>query len=579
MYERRSSIERAAGSSAAFLLFWFACAGLACAGMGGFQEKLQPIVQELDGDLQEWHVGPTVALGETGTAKFVKPLLQTFDMDASMGLVRFIDGFYRAPANEGYDEVIDRMCDELAEAGFDGSDERLSFEVVETANEFAWTPRSGKLVLEVDGEAERVLHEFNEASGVDRVMLPVNSPSCSVVGEVALNLADLKQGMILVSAVKPSQALRRAKGRGAAAVVSASLYSFNEDPTGKERHLDAIQFNTLDDDRESMPVCHISQRTQHLIEAAVERAKKRGARVRLRFDASVHREGRPMRTLVATIRGSTRPNEAIAMVSHVQEPGACDNATGVAGLLEGARSLASLLEKGTIAWPARSLCFVWGDEFRQSEVWLNSTKMTPIIGISSDMTGQSKETGAIALLERMPDPGALKTIAPDAHTPWGAGHVSADDMQPNGLAIIARCAMIDVGRVDGNWTSADHPWEGGSDHDIFIRKGIPAVLFWHFTDFTYHTSLDRMSYVDPEEIRRTGTALLATALAVADPRPEDLERYLLSLEKERILRVQAAEDHDEEGLVVHWEEWCLGAREWLRNECLGIREEIPRKEK
>ena len=573
MYERRSSIERAAGSSAAFLFLWSGCTGI-----GELEKALQPIVQELDGDGdgQDWHVGPAVVVGETGTAKYVEPLMEVFDRDAAMELVRFVDRFYRAPANEGYDEVIDRMCDDLAEAGFDGSDERLSFEVIETRSQLAWTPRSGKLVLEVDGEAERVLHAFDQPGGVDRVMLPVNAPSCSVEGEVASSLGDLKQGMILVTAVKPSQVLRRAKARGAAAVVSASLYPFNEDTSGEERHLDAIQFSTLDDPRETMPVCQISHRTHQLIEAAVERARKRGARARLRFDASVHREERPMRTLVATIRGSKRPNEAVAMVSHVQEPGACDNASGVAGLLESAKALARLLERGRVSWPSRSLCFIWGDEFRQSEIWLRHTKMKPVIGISSDMTGQSKDTGAIALLERMPDPGALVTIAPDAHTPWGAGHVSAEDLSPNGLAVIARCAMIDVGVIDGNWTSADHPWEGGSDHDVFIRSDIPAVLFWHFTDFTYHTSLDRMGFVDPDEIQRTGAALLATALAVADPQPGDLERYLGSLEKERVLRVQAARDHGEDELAECWEEWCVGARQWLRNECLGIQEEIPR---
>jgi hypothetical protein len=155
--------------------------------------------------------------------------------------------------------------------------------------------------------------------------------------------------------------------------------------------------------------------------------------------------------------------------------------------------------------------------------------------------------------------------------------VTSEDFRPNGLAVVARCAMIDVGRMAGSWTSADHPWEGGSDHDVFIRTGIPAVLFWHFTDFTYHTSLDRMYYVDPEEIRRTGSALLATALAIADPHPEDLERYLSSLEKERLLRVGAANEIEDVALAVHWEEWCLGAREWLRNQCLGIDEEIPNK--
>src|SRR6185436_6229913 len=221
----------------------------------------------------------------------------------------------------------------------------------------------------------------------------------------------------------------------------------------------------------------------------------------------------------------------------------------------------------------RSLVFLWGDEFRQSESWLATTDMKPVVGISSDMTGQSKETQAKALLERNYDPGAVRVLLPDAHTPWGAGQVNPDEILPsaNGLAVIARCAMADVSLLEGGtWETAEHPWEGGSDHDIFIRRGVPAVLFWHFTDFAYHTSLDRMQFVDADEMRRTGVALLSTALAVASAEPGDLDRYVLSLERERLLRMKKADEVNDEKLSKMWDEWCKGVRMWLRGLCLGV---------
>ena len=201
-----------------------------------------------------------------------------------------------------------------------------------------------------------------------------------------------------------------------------------------------------------------------------------------------------------------------------------------------------------------------------------TTDLEPVVGISSDMTGQSQEkTGAIALLERMPDPGALTPLAPDEHTPWGAQEVEQEKLTPNGLAVIARCGLGDAGAADGGaWRTAEHPWEGGSDHDVFIERGLPAVLFWHFTDFTYHTSLDRLQFVDVDELRRTAVALTATALALCDPRPGDLDRYLRTLEKERVLRVRAARDAGEPELAAMWERWCDQARQWLRAECLRI---------
>jgi hypothetical protein len=188
------------------------------------------------------------------------------------------------------------------------------------------------------------------------------------------------------------------------------------------------------------------------------------------------------------------------------------------------------------------------------------------------MIGQSRErTGALPLLERMPDPGALVVLEPDEHTEWGASPVEEDDLAPNGLSVLARCAMADVAQlVDGSWETVEHPWEGGSDHDVFIERGLPAVLFWHFTDFTYHTSLDRLDMVDAEELHRTATAIVCTALAMADPQPGDLDRYLRSLEMERVLRTAAARDADDEELAEQWEHWCYRARQWLRSECLRI---------
>jgi hypothetical protein len=549
---------------------------LALAACRGIEPELRDLMEQTEAaaGVQRWHLGPPVEVAATGPARFVSKLHAGFQPERAMELVRFIDGFYRAPANHGYDEVLARLDQELRAAGFGGPDQRLEVGFLKVADVEAWTPVSGKLTLLVDGEEPLVLHGFDEPADVDRVMLPVNAPSCDLKAEVALHLDDIKKGMVLVTNVRSDQVRARAKDRGAVAVISSYLQPFNEDPSGAGRHLDAIQFRTYPPG-ETLPTAQISPRRFEDIEAAVERATKRGAKVRLHLQAEVVTETRSLRTLMAVVHGATRPNEAVAMVSHVQEPGANDNATGVAGLLEGARSLAEALRANELPWPGRTLVFLWGDEFRQSESWLDSTKLTPIAGISSDMTGQSREkTGAIALLERNYDPGALKVLGPDFHTPWGAGQVEPEEIVPNGLAVIARCAMADVSLLEGGtWETAEHPWEGGSDHDKFIDRGVPAVLFWHFTDFAYHTSLDRLGFVDPGEMRRTGVALLATGLALASAEPGDLDRYVRTLERERQLRVGKAEG--DAALAAHWEEWCNGVRGWLRELCLGVAEPLP----
>ncbi len=264
------------------------------------------------------------------------------------------------------------------------------------------------------------------------------------------------------------------------------------------------------------------------------------------------------------------PEHAVALAAHVQEPGACDNASGVATQLEALRALVAGIDSGRIERPAHSLCFVWGLEMRQSSVLLEQGGKQIFAAVVGDMTGESREaTGAAPLLERPPDPGALKALPPDVHTEWGGGAVALADKDASGIALVARVAMHDSAFAAGGWDTKEHPFEGGSDHQVFLGKGVPAVLFWHFTDFTYHTSLDRMEMVDAAEMRRTGTAMISCALALADARPGDLERYLKSLRLEIALRVAAAEKAQDEELARRWAAWEPLERQWLRHLCLG----------
>ncbi len=511
------------------------------------------------------HNGPSVAEGESGPARFVAALYAAFDSERALESAAFADRWYRAPGNEGYEATLDHLAARLREAGF-GADPRLELRVIETdMGAPAWTPRSASLTLHRAGHEPQLMHGFDEPAGRDRVMLPINAPAADVSGPVALRLGDVEEGSLFVTLQPLSRnILRRAQKAGARAVLSAAVFPFTIDPSGGDRHLDAILFRTVAAGT-SMPVGQISRRTFDRLSGLVEE----GVPVLLSFRAEVESSDVPLRTLVAAVVGRENPDEAVAMASHVQEPGAGDNASGIAGLAESAVDLAGLLLRGELDWPSRTLVFIWGDEMRQSSVWLEDTRRKAIVGISADMLGQSPaRTGAIALLEREPDPGALSPIAPDAHTPWGAGEVSEEDIaRPSGLNLMARTALADVARHVGGWTTSENPWEGGSDHDVFLERGIPGVLIWHFTDYTYHTGLDRMEMLDGEELRRSCTAVLATALAVAAPRPEDLERYLASLELERELRVKAARAAGEDETVEHWERWSVGAARWLKQLC------------
>ena len=100
---------------------------------------------------------------------------------------------------------------------------------------------------------------------------------------------------------------------------------------------------------------------------------------------------------------------------------------------------------------------------------------------------------------------------------------------------------------------------------MFLARGVASALIWHFTDFAFHTSLDRMDMIDPGELRRTAVAVGAAALAVADAQPMDLERHLDTLNLERRARLDAvvrAEAGPEAEQL--WKDWFRGARFWLK---------------
>ena len=531
-----------------------------------------------DALLKSGHTGPEVIAAETGPARFAKQLYDNFDVERAMRTVRFVDGFYRDPANDGFEATLDHVKNALAAAGFGVRPELLLEEIVTEPGAPAWTPISGSLELRSDDEVH-VLHAFDSPAGVDRTMLPVGAPSGAAEGRPVFEVAKLKQGMVLVVDSAAVCSPKQAAEKGASALLIASLEGYNVDPSGRERHLDAIQYRHVGRDS-PIPVLQISRRSLEKIRAAVQADPECSLRVK----AEVRLDKRVLRTLVATVLGSDRPEECVVTVAHVQEPGAVDNASGVGGICEAACTLAAQLEQGSkpgIDRPSRSVVFLFGDEMRQSRIWLDAKRRTTVAAISADMIGASLEiTGARALFERGPDPGAVRALPPDQHTAWGQARVTFEELKPNGVNVVLRTSVADVGLIAKGWSTTEHPFEGGSDHDVFIGAGVPAALLWHFTDFAYHTSLDRMEHVDPQELRRMSCAVVAATLALADPRPADLDRYLRTNLAEKKLRVRAAEEAADQPLAAAWEAWCEDVRQWLRRECLRLGpDELPKKKK
>ena len=253
-------------------------------------------------------------------------------------------------------------------------------------------------------------------------------------------------------------------------------------------------------------------------------------------------------TVIAEIPGTdSNPaiaNQRVVYGAHVQEPGACDNATGVGTLLEMVRTMKHLIDTGVLPAPKRTLTFIWGNETIMGSLWKGQNPAafaSTQIFIDLDMVGEDPaKTGGPMRIEKMPDPSAQYKYQldklpadpvptptqflrqPDSHTLWGAGSVEFWPYPGHFLNDTYFYAANTVKANSPDFNVVGNPWEGGSDHDTFLWNqdgGVynpkPAVLTWHFTDYVYHSSEDTMDKVSIREMHDVGVTSILSGYDVA----------------------------------------------------------------
>ena len=202
----------------------------------------------------------------------------------------------------------------------------------------------------------------------------------------------------------------------------------------------------------------------------------------------------------------------LGMPSGVLHPGADDNASGVAALLELARCLAASPVR-----PRRTvlIAFWTGEEegkfgsghyTRQPRWPLVSTKAY----LNLDMIGHPWTA---------PE---LRTLATEAKAPadFLDGLDPAQFAEPGlasghrDLGPILRQAGLGTGMsLHLDWTDGRN---GGSDYRAFARRGLPFVRFFGSYFPEYHTPGDTLDRLDPEQVKRMASLVLATAWLLAD---------------------------------------------------------------
>ncbi|MED5329990.1 MAG: M28 family peptidase [Planctomycetota bacterium] len=435
-----------------------------------------------------------------------------FNKEQAMELVEELDGYYRTRGNDGYLRSVQKVFIQLKAAGFD--DAGVGGATLDTVaiRDYgpvlpAWTPVQAS--FEVVSPQVGVLHQFDDESGLERTFVAVNSfptPSQGVVAPLMRydrsQPPDAYAGTIVVGNDPAEHLFKRAVLEGGAlGVVSSYLGDYN-DP---DNNRDAIRYSKVPYDAERQGFAlNVSPNKHDVLKRLLDTGPVYG---KVTIDARF--TDTRSRTLIARIQGSDPEAGTVAVVSHLDEPGTNDNATGVAVLAGIAGGMLRAIRDGEMPRPRRSITFRWGTEFECSREWIASNPGNIDIALIIDMVGQDlAKTGALPLMERIPDPGAVWARPPlDIHSEWGRGDVRESDLQGSFLNDYVLAAM-ELRKEQTGWPAQSNPFEGGSDHESFLERGIHAVLLWHFTDVYYHTNLDRLDKVDPDEMENMAVAAM-----------------------------------------------------------------------
>jgi aminopeptidase YwaD len=214
----------------------------------------------------------------------------------------------------------------------------------------------------------------------------------------------------------------------------------------------------------------------------------------------------------ATLPGRT--DDEIVVVAHLchPQPSANDNASGVAAALEAARALHTLISRGDLPHPRRTIRFLCLPEMTGTLAYLSSREGDLdrlIAGINLDMVGEDQaQTGSSWLIERPPE--ALASFATDLLA-WLRDELlmlkDVPDVSPSHTG---------MGEYP-LYCQANVRFSGGSDHMILSDPsvGVPTPMLIQWPDRFYHTSADTPDRTSPHSLARSGTLAAAYAYWLA----------------------------------------------------------------
>jgi hypothetical protein len=221
----------------------------------------------------------------------------------------------------------------------------------------------------------------------------------------------------------------------------------------------------------------------------------------------------------ATIPGAGLEGEEIVWSCHLDHPrpGANDNASGCAAILEVARALRKLVAEGRLPAPRRTLRFVWPPEIEGTLALLAGRPDLAArarAALHLDMVGGGPETKAVFHVTR--GPASLPSFVHDVAAAL-ALWLNAETMT-YAESGAARHALLAPGGGKEPLRAEPVELTLGSDHQVWSDSSwaVPAVYLNDWPDRYIHTDRDVPANLDPTKLGRVAFLAAATGWALAN---------------------------------------------------------------
>lgn len=366
------------------------------------------------------------------------------------------------------------------------------------------------------------------------IALAQDSASADVIAElidVGSGTADADyangdvRGRIVLASAQPGPVAARALSRGAVGIVSyaqnqRTAWYGDDDSLVRWGHLDTFA-------NEKTFAFMVSLDTGR----ALQQRLAAGQTVRLHAKVKAGQENGDYNIATATIPGS-EPGE-IVFSCHLDHPrpGANDNASGCAAILEAARTLSRLVAEKRLAPPRRTIRFVWPPEIEGTLALLNGR---PAIAkniraaVHLDMVGGGHETKAIFHVTRGPasQPSFVYDLADSVATFVNEQTAEFAKTGSARFPLIAGDGSKDPLRAELA------PFSPGSDHQVYSDSSfaIPAIYLNDWPDRYIHTNLDVPANIDSTKLGRAAFIAAASGYALATLSPDDAPALLEMME-------------------------------------------------